>query len=450
MSTHRPLVFDPRAFISPPFRDCPNCGKPEYGSLMIGRQSQTNRCRACWHTATRQLPRLAKRLVYVDQMVISNVAKALDPVWSATRRAIDPFWLALFDQLDRLVRLQLIVCPVSQTHERESSVSPYETVLRRLYQHLSEGVSFDFPEQIVSRQLHAVLPAFLTKEPPDYNALVREDVLEGVDALTGWTDRIQLTVNFQPRDGEIENRRETRDRAHEYFEGVIWPRWMLEKDWTFDRRFMHERSALGEVRLTLYFEHLKIYAQVMAGQAPVTEAVWNPRLEVDTVSSLLRFAGELGVAQQDQLQMIVDFFNSEHAQNIPQNRLSALLYAALARKAAAGQKAVPTRGTYNDLQTISCYLPYVDAIYVDDQCAGLIRENPLRAEFGPYRARIFSNRTRTEFLAYLKSLEAEASDEHLELVNDVYGDTWLTPFRTILQYEREREAEVQRESRQGQ
>ena len=56
----------------------------------------TRRCRECWHTATEKLPPVERRAVYLDQMVLSNMAKALDPVWRATRGKQDPFWAELF------------------------------------------------------------------------------------------------------------------------------------------------------------------------------------------------------------------------------------------------------------------------------------------------------------------------------------------------------------------
>ena len=55
------FVFDPRVFILPPFRSCPNCRRADtYGVLMIGGVQYTRRCRECWHTDHYALPPLEK------------------------------------------------------------------------------------------------------------------------------------------------------------------------------------------------------------------------------------------------------------------------------------------------------------------------------------------------------------------------------------------------------
>jgi hypothetical protein len=92
------FVFDPRVFILPPFRGCPNCGREDsYGVLMIGGVRYTRRCRECWHSDHYPLPPLNKKVIYLDQMVISHMTKALHPT-AAAGREIDPFWNELFEK----------------------------------------------------------------------------------------------------------------------------------------------------------------------------------------------------------------------------------------------------------------------------------------------------------------------------------------------------------------
>jgi len=108
--------LDPKVFIR-------KCGLEALGTLMFGHNILTRRCRECWHTESERLPRLRKRLIYVDQFAYSNMAKAIDPLWAAKRGSQDSFWTEMFDALDRAMKLQLIVCPYSTVHEKESSVS---------------------------------------------------------------------------------------------------------------------------------------------------------------------------------------------------------------------------------------------------------------------------------------------------------------------------------------
>lgn len=432
------FVFDPRRMISPPFRNCPECGLQELGVASVSKHYVLRRCRACLSNQSERLPALRKTLVYLDQMALSNVAKSLDPVWAATRQPQDPFWVELFDLLDRLLKLQLVVCPESSTHEQESgALPPYWPVLRRLYEHLASDVSLEFPLQVYGIQLHHALEAYLAGTAPNFAAIDRRRVLS--TDPDHWADRLQIRVNFGMLDGAVERYRSDRDGSGDAF-AKIHARWAAESDRRFDDWYQEERGAMVEVLLDLYISHLRLVHAVTIGAAPFTEDVWNPRLEVDMVGGLLRRLEQAGVAPEERFGRLREFLASEAALSAPSNDISALLMAALARKAAAGQRKPPNRGAWNDIKTIAAYLPYVDAMFVDDQFAGLMREEPLKSRLSVYPTRVFSNRTREAFAEYLRGIEAAAPPEHRQLVKEVYGDSWLIPYRTILAHERDREA----------
>jgi hypothetical protein len=110
--------FDPRDLIGPPFRECPRCGKPAFGSMSIDGESHTRRCRECFLTKAEPLWPLKKKVIYVDQFAISNMMKALDVTARGHDRArADAFWLALFEALERVCKLQLAICPDSEQHQ---------------------------------------------------------------------------------------------------------------------------------------------------------------------------------------------------------------------------------------------------------------------------------------------------------------------------------------------
>ncbi len=64
-----------------------------------------------------------------------------------------------------------------------------------------------------------------------------------------------------------------------------------------------------------------------------------------------------------------------------------------------------TRGLMTDTQAIAAYAPYVDAMFIDRECALLLGEGELRRDLH-YRARIYSYANKDAFLAYLRELEA--------------------------------------------
>jgi hypothetical protein len=146
--------FDPRDLISPPWRTCPSCGKDKFGVIIISGSSLMRRCRDCLHKRENQLPALRKKIIYLDQFVISNLMKLKN---SATKGyatvAADPFWRELHDLLFELRQLQMICCPDSGSHVQESRTSPFNAELKKTYEQLSGGITFAAFESIECQQI---------------------------------------------------------------------------------------------------------------------------------------------------------------------------------------------------------------------------------------------------------------------------------------------------------
>jgi hypothetical protein len=122
------------------------------------------------------------------------------------------------------------------------------------------------------------------------------------------------------------------------------------------------------------------------------------------------------------------FLRSEAPKKTHFARIAAGMLGALAWRAGRNQLAPPTRGLRADLRAISTYLPYADAMFVDNECARLLKEAPLCDEL-PYTTRIFSIDSRNELLDWLTEIEDMAPPGHSDLVEQVYGASWLTPRR---------------------
>ena len=117
-------TIDPRIFIHGPYIRCPKCNRQGYGVVEIGGRGYTRRCRRCWYSSRYPvLSTLQKKVIYVDQFAISNMMEAIDVTAKAhDRAAADPFWLSLFEQLERVCKLQLAVCRESYVHTDRKSV----------------------------------------------------------------------------------------------------------------------------------------------------------------------------------------------------------------------------------------------------------------------------------------------------------------------------------------
>ena len=179
----------------------------------MGRNQRHRRCRECWFDRVDALSQLTKKVVYIDQFAVSNMMKAIDVTAKGhDRTAADPLWLRLFEALERGSKLQLLICPDSDEHQRESLMMPYFDALKRMFDQLSHGVSFEASEHIRQRQLYVAVEAWLRGENPTYDfdptTVTRGD-------LHGWLERLIVTVDMPYPAEMVEAIRDERDRIYD-------------------------------------------------------------------------------------------------------------------------------------------------------------------------------------------------------------------------------------------
>ena len=433
MGEERFIRIDPRDFISPPFQTCPQCGRETFGVLMIPGRHYVRRCREreCWHTAHFPLPPLKKTVIYVDQFAISNMMVALNPATEAHRAGrVNPIWLDLFRWLDHLAKLQLIVCPDSGFHYDESIVSPFYRALKRMYELLSGGVTFQDSSYIEQSQLIVSVKEWMSGQATPRFDLNTRDIITG--ELDRWWDRFHVTANMNVPEEWVEDLRRQREQTHEIMREVF-ERWQREQP-PFDEVFAEEVAAYGRSLVQSWLRLMKRWIRVYSGQEPLSLELLGPP-PVRTLHEIQDALRESGVADEEVWPKTIEFLTSDYLQRIPFLRLRSMLFASISRKAAAGQRRLPTRGFVTDVMMASCLLPYCDAMLVDNEIAAFLSEQPLASEVVRFGTRVLSLNTIQEFFSYLDSIEAAASAEHLELVRTVYGPEWVRPFETVYRQE---------------
>jgi hypothetical protein len=422
----REFVFDPRVFIQPPYITCPNCGTENaFGVLMIG-WGYTRRCRECWHTERFDLPEIRKTVIYLDQLAISEMMKALNPAVRAHGR-VDAFWLELFERLDVLSKLQLIVCPDSDTHRDESAVAPHPEALKRMYELLSHGISFDSHMHIRDDQLIEHLKAWLDGEPDRPLELDVERVTHGT--IHAWQERFYITVGGLEPEDRVDEMRAARERGSAGLER-LFERWQGERELSFDDFRRRELFGSGESMLEQHVRSLEERARAFASGELTVEHLMpsSASLLCEGIHHVMR---ERGVPEEQLWAKTRVFLRSESLTKVPYLNIASYLFAAMARQVAhGGRRRPPNRGWLNDVRTVATVMPYCDALFVDNEVAGFLREEPLRTRLD-YGTRVFAPNRRNEFVAYLDELRVGAREEHLRLVEEVYGADWATPFTTV-------------------
>ena len=152
------VELKPKDFIQPPFKRCPRSGEDSYGIWAVAPDHYLRKCKQCLHPTGGgepfPLPRLQKKVIYLDQLLISEMMKAANANTKAHKSGkTDEFWQLLYSQISRLCRTQLIVCPKSEFHRDESLVSPFPRELRATYESLAQGLSYYDRDSIKVLQL---------------------------------------------------------------------------------------------------------------------------------------------------------------------------------------------------------------------------------------------------------------------------------------------------------
>jgi hypothetical protein len=396
-------------WLGPPFETCPVCGAPEaLGVLAVDDRAYTKRCEECRRVVRHALPPPPRSAVLLlDQWTASSLVKALLP--RTREQFADPddarrqrgFWPLAFARLERLVKSALLVCPESTVHSEEAVLSErLDAALHRVFVHLSGDSSIRSTGQVVRLQLYNAFVGHMDGTPAP--ELTREDV---VSLPQRWPQRLTIDVHVEADVDEAELR-EVRERLDNQLSRVV-EEWAHQSERTFDERRDEQLKAFGPS-----------YIDAPRG-GEFFAVMWNAM-------------DERGVPLGRREETVNEFLRSEAPAQIPAAQLRAGLLAALGWTAARGQLGGVTASLRWDLQSISAYTPYVDAMFVDRQCHRLMRDTPLSDSI-PAGLSVFSVENLDAFEEWLDSVEASAPAGHFELLSELYGPSWLETYNRLLE-----------------
>jgi len=419
------------SFIHGPYFDCPSCkAKSSLGVTNISGHSYARRCRECSKGSSIGLPKLARKLIYLDQCAVSNMMLAINPNLEPKRKArVSPFWGELFRRVDRLRSLQLIACPQSDIHESESAVAALREELQHMYEHLSAGVRFRRGDWIRSSQLADQVVNWASGKDSNSFNLDRRRVLHGDPSE--WTDVFRVSITMRDPVGYVSGLRRAR-RARADRVASAFDRWKSESKQgkKFIAFFKEQARAEVDDWTEAYRAHAEKYqamASLMRQLGADTSAfeVPPPPAHMLMVRTLVDGLEHAGVARKDLWSVMLAYAASGVAEQLPFIRLAVSMWATLAIQAKA-LPGPPGQGLTNDVSMVSMLMPYCDAMFVDKACHGLIRSIP-GSHKPTYACGMFSVSNQDAFLEYLQEIEDSASPEHLAEVSEVYGNQADTP-----------------------
>lgn len=421
-------TFDPRDFISPPFKACPKCGHETFGVLTISKDSYSRRCRDCWHMVSRiPLPPVRKKIIYLDQYVVSNLMKLDNPALQRTDKlAANPFWQELQDLLTELRDLQLIVCPDSASHVSESRISPFNAELKKTYEHLSDGITFNSFNDICNSQIGELARAWSEQREPVFDFEPRRVLSDDPDK---WDQRFFITFHDNPFVIPA-NIKAARATMHAHIAHLFRDVWSKEKR-SFQYWYDLERNGfqgyLGRAVVNARRERKEAMLAFRPGVEPSLEELGkilaSPEEALcEGLRHIMRFPRTGGQRTPEEVAALEKSFgDANRIAEAPFVKLQATMFAAIAMLAAGGKKEPPNEGMTTDIETVAYLLPYCDAMFMDNECRSLLLNVP-SALRPPETSRVYSLNSRAKFLEYLRSLRADLTPEHIQALRDLYGE----------------------------
>jgi len=420
-------------FIHGPYIKCPKCGKNSFSVSIICDHHYFRRCTECFYPDPSKgekgvkypLPKLNKRIIYIDQFAISNMMKFLNPSAKSHKKVKeDIFWGKLFRQLHTLCKLQLIICPDSDIHEAESLLAPYYKPLKRIYELFSHGISFQSHETIKLFQIIGQLNIWVG-DTENYNLNVQDIVSKKINV---WQNRFNITINRNNPQSLIEEIRTNRDKVDGYIRDIC-KKWRGEESKDFYFWYKKERKSIAKALIMRYQKDLERRLKMFYGLIPFKSDAFYKSFATKTIFSINKRLKCHGISGENDINKeLGEFLYSETFEDTPYIKIASMLYAEMARRVIDhGRKKPPGRGFLNDVEMISTLLPYCDAMFIDKECRSFLLEKPLCEEIN-YGTKIFSLSNKEEFLEYLDEIRQSASEEHIKAVEEVYGTKWAKPY----------------------
>jgi len=398
------------------FKNCPRCGREQgFGILWVSSESYARSCKFCGAKATYCLPEVDKKVLYLDQFAISEIFKVKERKRRADAHHAE-FWAEANDLLDRAIRCQRIICPASNIHRDETMVYRDGKALVLAHEMMGGDTSFEDTVTIEQWQIYRHLEVYLKGEEPAPFDFDVDEILHG--HRNAWLPDLHITVETD-WSGFVENTRLARDKAAEDF-APLYDGWARDKP-TFGSVLNNELGALARGYVDAYF-HFMAMAQAGEASGDIQKYI-NGALSpvVALIHEINREFVKRGTPPASAFRETVKFLNWSKNHSLPHHWISAHLFAAIADRLARGQKRRPSRGMMNDIKAISLYGPYVDAMFLDNECASLLEEKAVKRGV-KLKARIFFLRRSADFLAYLRELIDSTPQDVIDAARELYGE----------------------------
>jgi hypothetical protein len=387
--------------------DCPGCGaKSSYGNVSV-HDHILRGCKHCQYQSMVWLPEIQKKVLYLDQFFFSGAMRGNDPRFKSAA-----------ERVERMCHMQLLVAPYSSVHEDESHqwrghAGMTSDQLMMFIKNTSRGAEFQKDYGVEQAQIYKAWEAFLKGQSPEYVIETRDALLIDLDR---WDDYFWIDVNGYRRDIELKRQLKT-DSVDELVK--VLDAWQASKQ-TFDDAVALEIRDAGRLYVDAYLGKLNRYAK-----GDLSAAIDSP-IAATVMAQMMHWLPD-EQSLTDRVGRCIEFFQSRHFAEVPHEWISSHMFATMKEMVKRGtftnrdDARKRLNGVFEDIQHISLYAPYCDAIVIDNFMADLVGRPTVDLE-GRYGVKVFSLSSWDKLLGWLDDLEANMSSEQKAGVASAYSE----------------------------
>ncbi|MBL8552193.1 MAG: hypothetical protein JNJ73_19550 [Hyphomonadaceae bacterium] len=397
--------------------DCPGCGaKNCFGNVMVHGDAVERGCMNCSHGYHWPLTPVHKKVLYLDQFFFSRAFRMKDP-------AQDQKYADAVARIKELALKQVLVVPYGSVHEDETHQwlgddGRTRDDLMDFIKATSGGHELERSLRVQHAQVLRGFEHFLADKPVKWN-IDPADALP--DDLHEWTNYIWIDVPGYY--GNIEGIRADKEKTVARLADIL-PEWRASTS-TFKENLALELRDGAQA----YMDAFK--KKVDASFARDFDALWRVPYNASLIEALLAHFPD-NIPGEQQFRTVVAFFQSEHFANTPYWWIWSHALAVLKERVKRGAYSHSTKGParlsgyFDDIEFIGTYAPYCDAVFIDKAMEEMMRDPRLNLakRFG---VRVFSEANWALFSAWLDSLDANLSDDHIHDLAMAYPDSVANP-----------------------
>ncbi|MEW6715873.1 MAG: hypothetical protein AB1306_12415, partial [Nitrospirota bacterium] len=352
-------------------------------------------------------PRLRKSIIYLDQFFLSHAfrERQKDFIKAAAR-------------IKNLAHKQLVVSPWSSVHEFETHLWRHSSQadLWKFIKQSARGHKYSNSHRIKSVQIQRAFDSFVKGDEPK--------LIDPRDSfhrnIHKWDDYYWIDVGRFTDDSE-----RIRKGKEEAIASLVdlFDEWAASKN-TLEQDVIEEANGYARTLEQLYMQSIKAFIQGSVHDYLNAPADSN-------ILQVLMLRDSETLSYEERMKRIGAFHYSDSFRSTPNIDISCRLYAVLRQRVRDGQFANREKakeklaGIFYDVDAISIYGPYSDAIFIDRSMHEWLKQEG--SQIGDkYSFQIFSAKNWEEFYAYLDEIEKNCSEEIRSMLPVVYPPAKLT------------------------